>query len=350
MTAGPERPPMKIPAEVGQRIANVSLVAALAVVLLHIGIAGTSEAGEFFARRFLRDFARFAVPFFFLVSGFLLAGHVGEAGWWRRETVKRVRTLLLPYVLWSALFGLYLLIGVAVPELRRSRAFDFAAWWQGKELLLFGLDVRQTPLMLPLWYLRTLFLLVCLSGVLVQGVRRFGGWLLATLGVIYLTYSVLVDWRPELTVNDLGASLRATFAPEAFFYFTLGLWLRLRGVVPSARIGSVPLLAVAAVLLTVRQFVGPWLPHPVIIPLTICGVWCAVPAKSWPKAVTSLSFPIYLLHWFVIHLLVRTHPEAGTTPLSFPLVFLGTVAVTTLAALLLRRFAPAISTRLFGGR
>ena len=339
---------MKVSAECSARIANASLVAAVAVVLLHLCLAGPAAEGSP-VWLFVRDFARFAVPFFFLVSGFLIAGHAAEPGWWARETLKRVRSLLVPYVGWSALFGLYLLVGVAVPELHRTHGFDVVAWWREKDLLLFGLDLRQMPLMLPLWYLRTLFLLVLVSGVLVRAVRRWGMATLFGFGAVYLAYAVSVDWRPDLTVTTVGSLLRATFAPEAFFCFVAGLWLRLNGLEPKPR-KAVPFLAVAAVLLVVRQLVGPWLPYPVVLPFAIYGVWCAVPATPWPKALTGLSFPIYLLHWFGVHLLARSWPEQAGSPVALPLVFASVVVKAVLVTAVLRRLAPRWADRLFGGR
>ena len=340
---------MKVSFETSSRIANASLVAAAAVVLLHVGISGTTSAAAFPARLFLRDFARFAVPFFFLVSGFLLAGHADESGWWRRETVKRLKSLLVPYVAWSALFGLYLLVGVALPELKRTHAFDFVSWWNGKDLLLFGLDPRQTPLMLPLWYLRTLLILVLASRLLVGVLRRLGVWSLVVFGSLYLGYAIAVDWMPELTTGDVFAMMRATLSPEAFFYFTLGLWFRLRGLTPPVR-AAAPILCVTAALLVTRQLVGPWLPFPFVIPFAIYGIWCAVPATPWPKALTALSFPLYLVHWFFIHVLSRTCPELGSTPVTFPLVFGAVMAASILLTLVLRRLAPRASGLLFGGR
>lgn len=339
---------MKVSAECSARIANASLVAAVAVVLLHLCLAGPAAEGSP-VRLFVRDFARFAVPFFFLVSGFLIAGHAAEPGWWARETLKRVRSLLVPYVGWSALFGLYLLVGVAVPELHRTHGFDVVAWWRKKELLLFGLDLRQMPLMLPLWYLRTLFLLVLVSGVLVRAVRRWGMATLFGFGAVYLAYAVSVDWRPDLTVTTVGSLLRATFAPEAFFCFVAGLWLRLNGLEPKPR-KAVPFLAVAAVLLVVRQLVGPWLPYPVVLPFVIYGVWCAVPATPWPKALTALSFPIYLLHWFFIHTVSNVCSERGASIGALLLAFVGVLAAAVLLVRLLKHCFPRLANLLFGGR
>ncbi|MCQ2390296.1 MAG: acyltransferase [Kiritimatiellae bacterium] len=340
---------MKLTPEISSRIANVSLVAALAVVLLHVGIANGPPEPALSIRVLLRDFSRFAVPFFFLVSGYLLAGHIDDPGWWRREMAKRLKSLLVPYVAWSALFGFYLLVGAAVPEMRQTGAFDINAWWAGKRLTLFGLDPLQVPLMLPFWYLRTLFLLVLASGILVVALRRLGVGILVLLGALYLGYAVAVDWKPQITTHNAFALLRVTLSPEAVFYFSLGLWLRLKEVFPSA-CRAMPLLAVAFGLIVLRQLVGSWLPYPLIIPIALGGVWCVVPVTPWSKALTGLSFPIYLIHWFFVHLLARTCPTAGMTPASFGLVGVAIVAASAALGFSLRRFMPRFACFLFGGR
>ena len=41
---------------------------------------------------------------FFWLSGFFLGRHQNEQGWWRSALVKRVSTLIVPYVLWNAAY------------------------------------------------------------------------------------------------------------------------------------------------------------------------------------------------------------------------------------------------------
>ena len=75
---------MIVSPQLSARIANASLVAALAVAFLHFAVESGQSGLGLPVRMLLRDLSRFAVPYFFLVSGFFLAGHVGEEGWWRR--------------------------------------------------------------------------------------------------------------------------------------------------------------------------------------------------------------------------------------------------------------------------
>ena len=76
-----------------------------------------------------------------------------------------------------------------------------------------------------------------------------------------------------------------------------------------------------------------------------------MPATPWPKALTSLSFPIYLIHWFFVHFLSRTRPEPGVTPIAFSLAFVGIATASVAATLALRRVLPRrMAGILFGGR
>lgn len=339
---------MTVTSQLSARIANASLVAAVAVAFLHFGVESAQADAATPVRMLLRDFSRFAVPYFFMVSGFLLAGHVEEPGWWRRETVKRLRTILVPYLAWSVLFGLFMLVSVAVPELRRTHAFDLSAWWQAKRLLLLGLDLREPPFLLPLWYLRTLLLLVAVSGVLVGFLRRAPRFALSLFGLVYIAYSVVIDHFPGLAAYDAVSLVRQTFSPEALFFFSGGLWLRGRTVVEK-RMRAWPCLAIAVGLLLLRQLVG-GVPYALVVPFALVGVWRAVPEKPWSRALTSLAFPVYLIHYFLVILLVRGCPGAFAPGWRFAVAAFGIVVGSAVAGALLRRLPPSFSAILFGGR
>lgn len=339
---------MTVSPQLSSRIANVSLVAALAVAFLHFAVECGLAGPDCPVRMLLRDLCRFAVPYYFLVSGFFLAGHVGEPGWWRREALKRMRTVLVPYLVWSLVFGAFMLAAVAGPELCRTQAFDWAAWWRAKRFLLLGFDLREPPLLLPLWYLRTLLLLVALSPALFFLVRKAPGKTLGALGLAYLSFSVGIDWCPEFTAYGPVAIVRQTLAPEAFFFFSAGAWLRgCEGDLPAGR--AWPWLAAAVALLLLRQAWGA-VPYALVVPFALIGVWNAVPATPWPRACTSLAFPIYLIHFFFVILAARSGGGAFASGPVFALAGLVLVAASVAVALLLRRLPTPVVALLFGGR
>lgn len=79
--------------EVSNKIKNLSFLCSLAVVAIHCGWDEDSLMKSFFCE----GVARIAVPFFFVVSGYFLARHIGEDGWYKQELRKRVASLLIPY-------------------------------------------------------------------------------------------------------------------------------------------------------------------------------------------------------------------------------------------------------------
>ena len=79
------------------KIANMGFVCACLVVLIHSPMFGNVGFVTYLLKNFL---VRIAVPAFFMISGFLLARHCGEEGWYCREVCKRVKTLLVPLWCW----------------------------------------------------------------------------------------------------------------------------------------------------------------------------------------------------------------------------------------------------------
>ena len=91
-----------------------------------------------------------AVPYFFLISGFFFFKcSYYVSGNYRQMVLKKIRTLLTPFLIWNVL---------AV----------FPLWYSGKIMIeehwyLYVLDLLHSDYNGPLWYVRTLMLLMLLS-------------------------------------------------------------------------------------------------------------------------------------------------------------------------------------------
>lgn len=346
------------------KLANASLLAALGVVAIHLPVPyEAGSAWQYLHRLVSLGLGKAAVPFFFIVSGYLLALHAGEPGWWKSALRKRVRTLLVPYLIWSVAFALVLFAASAIKELPAlpDRAF-VAEWMAEKKWLVFGLDVTDVPLLVPLWYVRTLAILAIASPLILRVLGRWGRFALCFLFAVYLVFSIALEFCPDLIQNPLVAAIRQTFHPESVFYFSLGLWLQTTSRRPDLGGGprrSPLVLSVSAflavallVLRVILIFSGrPYLvPYAVVVPFVLIAFWESVPDTPWPTGLTSLSFPIYVLHFFVTHAAGVLLARRGDDVLRIVAVYLLAVLLSAACALALRRFAPRFAAVAFGGR
>ena len=93
---------------ISAKVANMSFVCALLVVLIHTTVRADSASSLWWFKSVGREFVcKIGVPFFFVASGYYLAAHWQDARWYGREIRKRVRTLLVPFVC-LAMLGLFI--------------------------------------------------------------------------------------------------------------------------------------------------------------------------------------------------------------------------------------------------
>ena len=110
------------------------------IVMIHVdgnqiyeGFSGVWTGGIFdsFHIIFAQGICRIAVPCFFMISGFLYFSKLEK--WDKRvyfeKEKKRVRTLLIPYILWNAI-AIALFVAVKLYKVRNgAEAFSFSSFW-----------------------------------------------------------------------------------------------------------------------------------------------------------------------------------------------------------------------------
>ncbi len=104
--------------------------------------------------------ARFAVPLFFLISGYLLfRTYDGTLQVYLRKLMDRVRTLLVPYLIWNTLGILVILGFLLVPWTQLT----VAPWMAEMTWDQYLIGYLISPAAYQLWYLRDLFLFILMA-------------------------------------------------------------------------------------------------------------------------------------------------------------------------------------------
>lgn len=146
----------------------------------------------------------FAVPLFFVISGYLFFYRMNGWNWkdYGSKIQRRGRRLLLPYILWIVLYALYLssktvgsvLMGVKPVSALWLRFHDLGGWHILWDSHLFGhtsslllQDVYSTgPLLAPLWFVRDLMVLVLFAPLFYQLLKRFRWMPLVVVALCHL--------------------------------------------------------------------------------------------------------------------------------------------------------------------
>lgn len=164
---------------------------------------------EFLKLLVSQTLVKVAVPVFYIISGYLFFVNVKE--WsgqvYRQKLLRRVKTLLIPYLFWNLLMAWKL------------QTFSWEVFWtfwkpSGIQIDWFGHEQLMTaPANMPLWFLRDLMIVSLLTPIIYIGVKKLGSWLLTGLTLVYL--SGVCAFVPGLSAY-------------AVFFFTLGSFLAIR--------------------------------------------------------------------------------------------------------------------------
>ena len=323
------------------KIANAGFLAALMVIFIHVDMQPDCPAVvRWFVGIVEQGLCTVAVPAFFVISGYLLGGHVGEAGWWGRAVRKRLVTLGVPYFLWGTLFFFF----------DYFRSHDASLLGLLKSL---GLTTCETPGLYPLWFVRSLFLLVCVSPVLVWLLSRVGKKLLVGLFALALLGPLVVK------MDVLALRLAGLFAAfGGMFYFTVGLAARFFGKVGPVSDWLLRWTGLIGLALTVSGAVGELCgmtyahKYCVVLglPLLMAGLWRIVPATRWPGWLTSCAFPVFILHVFAIGVYNNFLVREVNGLLAFCAKYVFAVVLPIVVVIVARRIAPRLVKFAFGGR
>lgn len=312
---------------------------------------------------------RFRIPMLFVISGFLYALHDQRPN--RQRIPKRLRSLLLPYLIWSFLgllftylleitvYGRELVAASHIVQIDESRLLlhDYK-WYElaGKWLI--------APVPYQLWFIKVL-LIYNLAYPLIR-------WCVLHHSARYFFFSLAaVMWITTFGIGFVEG--------EGLLFFSLGVWMQkteFRIDFPSKQLSPVwwgisfVALAVLKTLLAFGNFglsEGVRIPmlvimHKVMIVSGLIVCWYGLDAivkwcmkQKWFVWMSAFSFIIYAVHVPIIAYLIDPALKAlSFLPqhqlFAFVLLPLAIISFAILIGSVLRRVAPQVYGILTGGR
>lgn len=300
------------------------------------------------------------VPSFFFISGYLYFFNVSDGNLqYKRKTKSRIKTLLIPYILWNTLM---LLLDLALQSNPVTGAFftggnkpiaeygfvDFLQCYlyQGEWNLGFA-----TPILSPMWYVRNL-MVFCLVAPAIYYALKYLKWALVLLfGIWWIS-----------TPGD-------AFTQSSLFFFCLGASVKINGIdilniSPKAKkifLVLYCLLFLADYLVhTEIQCQYPLLVHRLNLIASIYAVLLVGERISrdfhWNNLMAGSSFFIYAMHYPVTMALrkatVRLLPTDNGL-IAFALYIASIVIVTALCLFVyssMKKICPTVLNVLTGSR
>lgn len=345
---------IQITDKISHKLANLSFVCTLMVVFIHLRTSGEGCIFHFLRTYFPGAFLRMAVPAFFAISGFLLVGKCENQGWYKDALSKRLRTLMIPFVLLNVL---YWPVKYLVHSCASHGASTMILSWK-TPLEIWGVPFCGGPAIGPLWYVATLFYFVLVSPIFVAVIRRSCK---AAVGMTALCAFALLGWEALRfavpSVRPLGAFFYYNFSLWGLVFFVAGMAVRYWGrpirsstIIGLGVLGVGMAIAIACLGLNDSEAMC-LLPVAALIPF----VFYLMPDRRLPDCLVRNSFAIYVFHVPLIYFV-----DAGLKLLKvlwfvqrwygMLLEWIVCVALAIVLAECLRRFTPKVAALFLGGR
>lgn len=333
-------------------ITNLRFPLILGVVLDHASVCiptslrGDDTASVIFSM--LQIVLKISVPVFFIISGYLFFR--GATSFDKNQYVaklrSRVHTLLIPYVLWTLICLVYLIVKQC-PTILHTHSLDSVRdlfTWQ-----IFWMYKQGLPLHFSLWYVRDLILLsLCtpLIWVLLSKFRHVGMLLLFAL-------HMLVNIDPSISF------------PISIFYFSLGCYFAICRVdicriADKMKWGIVPMMVLMLFSVLVDNIQLARCAHIVFaVGYLLLGAFLT-DRYRWtvPQWLTESVFFVYAAHTIAIMMVlnkifIRLIPNSSMAVLLFARLFIVGILTTIICVALyhlLKRFLPKTTSVLCGSR
>ncbi len=296
------------------------------------------------------------VPGFFMISGYLFFYHFSWDqlyGKWER----RIRSVLVPYILWNFLYYIGYVIGSRLPWVKEV---------VGKGTVPLNLHELVEALLnykynVVFWYLYQLILLILLAPALYMALKWFWG-----RGLFFVVLGGMLIFDVRLPLLNTDALFY--YAAAAAVALADSPWVRdpdilVLGGARKARIRRMAQGAAALALAVFLNQMGLAFSMPAGLVgsrlLAVTGLWLLVPGRVLPPAgdVIHGSFFLYTTHFALVRFINKAMAKlfAPTRIFAVPLLLYfampGIVlCISSACVKILRRLSPRLCTILNGGR
>ena len=270
----------------------ISLICTIMVVYRH---AHTMQAfgGNIYNNWYLYSFighgftyiTSIAVPYFFLISGFFFfkqSYYIRNN--YKKMLIKKVKTLFIPFIIWNiiAFFPLWI-YGMT----------DIETWW------VFIVKLLHSDFNGPLWYVRTLMLLMFLSPLydwIFLLDRYVGKKIEIIVQIVVITYIIYIWWPMDSKV----------FSTEGWLFFLLGGMLRKNVTVLEVKINKIcSVLLYSCWIITCFLMVQNYWVNKLHLLLGVFLFWHIIgkESKGWVTSLSGYTFFIYVNHFILLKVL-----------------------------------------------
>jgi fucose 4-O-acetylase-like acetyltransferase len=333
--------------------------------LLPFSIVDESVTTNTFLQYFLANgIFRFRISMLFIISGYLFS--MKDIAPYRERIKKRVRTLLVPYVLWSAAALIVTMFFEQWSVTRMAVVQASLGPFAEKRILEYGpmefmVRLVLAPLPFQLWFIRCLFIYnlmypwlkkavlhypgTTLTLASILWITSFFGWFVEGEGLLFFTLGIWLC-KSDFNIQQLPSWLRIT--PLLCLWVIVALiktWLAFKG-----QIGSVPIELILTAL------------HKFVVLSGLIGIWYGCDPivrflmnQRWFVWMSAFSFIIYALHAPLINYSINLAFFWSSSILHYRLLtffFLPVlvVSVCILVGVILRSCTPRFYSILTGGR
>ena len=339
---------------------------AVLVVLCHcktlFGIAGGSAPSGQGAQLFLAEvLPHIAVPAFVFFSGYLFFYRTDfSIKVYGRKVKRRVKSLLLPYMIWCAIGFLLAVLQGQCSLTLRNLLFGF---WDTTAWMELPSHIHAAfPADMPLWFVRDLIVMTLLAPVAWLLIKHTGWLLPLAAGIWWFSH-----WKAN--IPGLGSQI--------VFFWILGAWFSIKGldIVASMRKWRIPVHILAAgfmvadfLILNSRFKISGALEYcwPVFNSFVFFGVFSIIQMTasllSAKRELTvsnfwiTSSFFLYAVHYLYSPSLMGwlgafLAPATPAAHLGFYILLcMVVIGLATGLYALLYRFLPSLASILVGGR